>query len=82
MTPDNSNLLSCFKHKVRPEITMVSYFHLVERGSALLAIKSLKWCHLDALLIAVIIRNSANFKHSSHFSGKEMTQALNMSSST
>jgi hypothetical protein len=43
-------------NKVRPEITTVSHFNLVERGPASLAIKGLKWCHLDALLIAVIVR--------------------------
>jgi hypothetical protein len=56
VTPDNPNLLSRFKHKVRPEITTVSHLNPVEWGSAFLAIQSLKRCHLDALLIAVIIR--------------------------
>jgi hypothetical protein len=56
VTPDNPNLLSYFKHKVRSEIATVSHLNLVEWGPAFLAIKSLKWCHLDALLIAVIIR--------------------------
>jgi hypothetical protein len=56
VTPDNPNLLSCFKHKVRPEITTVSHFNLVERGPASLAIKGLKWCHLNAFLITIIVR--------------------------
>jgi hypothetical protein len=42
MAPNNPNLLSCFKNKVRPEITTVSYFNPVERGSAFLAIKGLE----------------------------------------
>jgi hypothetical protein len=56
VTPNNTNLLSCFKNKVRPEVTTVSYLNPIEWGPAFLAIKGLKWCHLDALLIAIIVR--------------------------
>jgi hypothetical protein len=56
VTLDNPNLLSCFKHKVRPEITAVSYLNPIKWGPAFLAINGLKWCHLDALLIAIIVR--------------------------
>jgi hypothetical protein len=56
VTPDNPNLLPCFKHQVGPEITTISYLNPVEWGPAFLAIKGFKWCHLDALLIAIIVR--------------------------
>jgi hypothetical protein len=62
VTPDNPNLLSGFKNKVRPKVTTVSYFHPVERGPAFLAIKVLKWCHLNAFLITIIVRKLSQFQ--------------------
>jgi hypothetical protein len=62
VTSDNPNLLSGFKNKVRPEVTTVSYFHLVERGPTFLAIKGLEWCHPNAFLITIIVRKLSQFQ--------------------
>ena len=71
MALNNIDLFSSFFDKIRPKISTVTYFNPVKWCSTFSSIQSFKGCHMNAFLIAIVVRNSAKFKHSFHFSGKK-----------
>ena len=56
MTLDKDNLLSSLLDEFWPKVSTVSHFNPIKWHPVFLPIQSFKWCHANALLVAIIVR--------------------------